>query len=90
MNTTLTSSPYFSPNKAKAPILTASFGVIILVWTSDEPSTISLTILFILAISWFSIGLLWLKSNLNLSGETNDPFCITCFPNVLLKDSCNK
>ena len=36
------------------------------------------------------MGLLWLKSNLNLSGDTNDPFCVTCLPNVLLNDSCNK
>ena len=40
---TLTSSPYFSPKRASAPLSTASLGVIILVFTSDFFSTIEFT-----------------------------------------------
>ena len=68
----------------------AAFGVIILVVTSVLFCTYSLTNLSIIVSSSSVIGFIWLKSNLSLSGATKDPFCITCFPNVLLKDSCNK
>ena len=87
INTTLTSSPYFSPNKAKAPCSMPSLGVINLVITSLLLSTIWLTILLILSNSLSDIDFIWLKSNLSLSGATREPFCITCLPKVLLRDS---
>ena len=90
INTTLTSSPYFSPNKAIAPCSIPSSGVISRVTTSVFEFTNLLTFSSIFFISSSVIGFIWLKSNLNLSGATNDPFCITCVPKVLLRDSCNK
>ena len=52
MDNTLTSSPYFSPNNAKAPFSTASLGVISLVFTSDFFSTIKFTYFSIVSISF--------------------------------------
>ena len=87
---TLTSSPYFSPNKANAPFSTASSGVINLVRTSDFFDTIEFTKSSILSISSLEIGFIWLKSNLNRLGSTKEPFWVTCVPKTLLNDSCNK
>ena len=87
---TLTSSPYFSPKSASAPLSTASLGVIILVFTSDFFSTIEFTWLSIFSISCSVIGFMWLKSNRSLSGATKDPFWVTWVPNTLLKDSCKR
>ena len=87
IDTTLTSSPYFSPKNARAPFSIAAFGVIILVVTSVLFFTYSFTNLSIVSSSSFVIGFIWLKSNLKRSGATSEPFCITCFPSVRLKDS---
>ena len=56
IESTLTSSPYFSPNKANAPFLTASFGVINLVLTSVFFVTIEFTKVSIFSTSSFEIG----------------------------------
>ena len=51
-----------------------TFGVIILVFTTDFLLTIEFTNISILLISSGEIGFMWLKSNLNLSEPTKDPF----------------
>ena len=87
--TTLTLSPYFSSNKAVAPLCLASSIVIRLV------STFATSMIFSFTKSstfWSSSELKawkWVKSNLNLSLSTYEPDWWTCEPTISFKAACN-
>src|SRR6478735_7089876 len=74
MLTTRTSSPYFSPNSASAPLAIASSGPIRWVSTAEFCSTTVLARSSTAAISAAVIGRGWEKSNLSRPGSTSEPF----------------
>ena len=75
--TTRTSSPYFSPNSARAPDARASSSAISRVETGVLRSTTSLAMASTASISAALIGLGWEKSKRNRSGATREPFWAT-------------
>jgi hypothetical protein len=77
MATTRTSSPYFSPNKARAPDAIASSTAISRVVTGEFCSTMSLAISSTRSSSSLVIGLGCEKSKRSRSGATSEPFCAT-------------
>src|SRR3984893_10230892 len=77
MATTRTSSPYFSPNRARAPEARASSSAITRVTTGAFCSTNSLAMSSTRSISSALIGFGWEKSKRSRSGATSEPFCAT-------------
>ena len=77
MDTTRTSSPYFSPNSAIAPVFLASSIDITFVTTGRSSAIFSLTIFSTLAISSSDNGEKCVKSNLKCSALFKDPACST-------------
>ena len=77
MATTRTSSPYFSPNSARAPDPMASSTPIRRVVTGAFASTMSLARSSTRSISAALIGLWCEKSKRSRSGATSEPFCAT-------------
>ena len=77
MATTRTSSPYFSPNSARAPDAIASSTAISRVVTGAFCKTMSLAKSSIRSISSARIGFGWEKSKRSRSGATSEPFCAT-------------
>ena len=77
MATTRTSSPYFSPNRAMAPALIASSGVISVVPTSPLRRMRALTSASTAAMSSSVRGFGWLMSKRRRSGATSEPFWLT-------------
>ena len=75
--TTRTSSPYFSPNSARAPEARASSIAISRVVTGEFCSTKSLAMSSTFSISSAVIGLGCEKSKRSRSGATSEPFCAT-------------
>ena len=75
--TTRTSSPYFSPNSARAPEARASSSAISRVVTGEFCSTMSLAMSSTRSISSAVIGLGCEKSKRSRSGATSEPFCAT-------------
>ncbi len=90
IETTRTSSPYFSPNSAIAPASIAACGVIRRVSTASLSRTRSLTSRSTTAMSSGVIPLLWLKSKRRRSGATSEPFCVTCAPSRRRSASCKQ
>ena len=77
MLTTRTSSPYFSPNNARAPEARASSSPISRVVTSAFSSTTRLAMSSTRSSSARLIGFGWAMSKRSRSGETSEPFCAT-------------
>jgi hypothetical protein len=77
MATTRTSSPYFSPNSARAPEAIASSRLISRVTTGAFCSTTALAMSSTRSISSALIGLGCEKSKRRRSGATSEPFCAT-------------
>ena len=77
IDTTRTSSPYFSPNSAIAPAEIASSGLISRVTTSSLSRISAFTWASISAISSAESGFGWEKSNRRRSSATSEPFCVT-------------
>ena len=75
--TTRTSSPYFSPNSARAPAARASSSAIRRVVTAEFCSTKSLAMSSTFSSSSALIGLGCEKSKRSRSGATSEPFCAT-------------
>ena len=75
IETTRTSSPYFSPNRARAPASRASSTPINRVVTSSFSSTTSLAISSMRLISSGVIGFGCTKSKRSRSGATSEPRC---------------
>ena len=90
MLTTRTSSPYFSPNKASAPLAMASSGVIRWVSTAVFCTIMALTRSSTRRISSWVIGFWCEKSNLSRPGSTSEPFCATWDPSTWRSASCNR
>ena len=86
--TTLTSSSYLSPKKARAPSSLAFWMFIMSVWIFKSPNTLWLLSLKIISNSSFETLLVWLKSKRNFPGATWDPACATCDPNIFRRDAC--
>jgi hypothetical protein len=77
IDTTRTSSPYFSPNSARAPDSFASSTPISRVSTGVFWSTMELAMSSTRAISSALIGLVCTKSKRSRSGATSEPRCAT-------------
>src|SRR5216683_7942838 len=90
IDSTRTSSPYFSPNSAMAPAAIASSGVISRVSTGLFSRIRSLTSSSILRSSSSEIGLVWLMSKRSRSGATSEPFWVTCSPRWRRSASCSR
>ena len=90
MATTRTSSPYFSPNSARAPDAMASSTAISRVVTGAFCSTMSLAMSSTRSISSALIGLGWEKSNRSRSGATSEPFWATWSPSTWRSASCSR
>ena len=88
IETTRTSSPYFSPNSALAPASRASSSAINRVVTSAFSSTTSLAMSSTRASSSAEIGLGWAKSKRSRSGETSEPRCAMWSPSTWRSASC--
>ena len=87
-DTTLTRLPYFSPNNAVAPSFFESLIFISRIITLVFSRIILLTSFSSLNRSSDLIELEWLKSNLNLSGETKEPFWEMWLPNKSFNTWC--
>ena len=88
---TRTNSPYFSPNKAVAPICFASSIGTFLRSSSEIFSRIfSFTMRSTFAISSLVIAAKCEKSKRKLVALTIDPFCATCVPTILRKAACKR
>ena len=90
METTRTSSPYFSPKRASAPAFTASSGVMRRVATSALRRMRSLTSVSTARMSSDVSAFGWLKSKRSRSGATSEPFCVTCVPSRRRSASCSR
>ena len=88
---TRTSSPYFSPNNAMAPIALASaigtlrcssraMALRTFLFASRSTASISSSVIF-----WKCE-----KSKRSSVGDTYEPFCSTCVPSTSLSASCNR
>ena len=88
--TTRTISPYFSPNKAIAPIDLASSILISWIRTSIALQISSFTLRSTKLISSCVIGPKCEKSKRSLSGSTNEPAWLTWSPNTSFNAACNK
>jgi hypothetical protein len=77
IDTTRTSSPYFSPNSARAPDATASSTAISRVVTAAFWSTMSLAMSSTRISSSAVTGFGCEMSKRSRSGETSEPFCAT-------------
>ncbi len=89
--TTRTLSPYFSPNRAIAPILRASsIGI-----SRCSSSNVALRIRLLTRCSTLrnsSFVTFWKceKSKRRMSGLTYEPFCSTCVPSMSRRASCRR
>src|SRR5450830_670412 len=88
MSSTRTSSPYFSPNSAMAPCLTASSNDMCCALVSWFCRISRLTMASTWAICSAVTGALWLKSKRVLSASTSEPFCATWLPSTSRKALC--
>ena len=88
--TTRTTSPYFSPNRAIAPVFFASSIDISFVTTSRPAAISRFTISSTFAISSSVIGEKCVKSKRSLSLSTNEPFCSTWLPSTSRSACCIK
>src|ERR1700722_8206246 len=90
--TTLTLSPYFSPNSAIAwySFTATSMGTSTSVSTFALASTSRFTMSSISCNSSSATCAKCEKSNLSRSGATNDPACFTCVPSPCLSAACSK
>ena len=82
IETTRTSSPYFSPNSAMAPDSIAESRSISRVVTGASWTTTWLASASTLSISSASSGFGCEKSKRSRSGATSEPFCATCEPST--------
>ena len=87
---TRTSSPYFSPKSATAPISTASFRPMVLGTTGVLFAISALTRASTRATSSLEGAPGWVKSNLSPSGPTPDPAWRTCPPSTLARAACSR
>src|SRR3984893_7325852 len=90
IDTTRTSSPYFSPNSARAPASRASSTAISRVVTSSFSSTTSLAISSMRLNSSGVIGFGCTKSKRNRSGATSEPRCAIWSPSTCRSASCRR
>ena len=90
MLTTRTSSPYFSPNSARAPLALASSMPITRVTTGSFCSTIRLAISSTSASSSAVMGLAWETSKRRRSPSTSEPFWAMCGPSTWRSASCSR
>ena len=90
IDTTRTSSPYFSPNSAIAPEARASSSAISRVSTGVFSSSTALAMSSTALISSALIGLVCEKSKRRRSGETSEPFCATWVPSTWRSASCRR
>ena len=88
--TTLTTSPYFSPNKAIAPISLASAIGISWIFTEIPRHISSLTRRSTCSISSFVIGPKCEKSKRKRSLSTREPAWLTWSPNTSFRAACSK
>ena len=86
--TTRTISPYFSPNKAIAPVFTASSFGILLITTGMFSLIFLFTIFSTCSTSSSVIFAKWLKSKRKLVPFTKLPFCATWVPNTVRNAAC--
>ena len=90
MLTTRTSSPYFSPNSAIAPLLIASSGAIRWVSTGGVLQNHGVGQVLDLADLVASSASYVEKSKRSRSGATSEPFCATCLPSTSRSASCSR
>ena len=90
IETTRTSSPYFSPNSARAPASRASSTAISRVMTSSFSSTTSLAMSSMRASSSAVIGFGCTKSKRSRSGATSEPRCAIWSPSTCRNASCSR
>ena len=90
IDTTRTSSPYFSPKSAIAPVARASSSAISRVTTGVFSSSTAFAMSSTALISSADIGFVCEKSKRRRSGETSEPFCATCVPSTCRSASCRR
>ena len=90
IETTRTSSPYFSPNSARAPDSRASSSPISRVTTGSFLSMMALAMSSTRGQLVGGYGLGWAKSKRSRSGATSEPFCATWSPSTSRSASCSR
>ena len=90
IDTTRTSSPYFSPNRAMAPVSMASSMAISRVSTGAFCRMMAFAMSSTAATSSALIGLVCEKSKRSRSGATSEPFCATWVPSTWRSASCSR
>src|SRR3990167_3375618 len=90
IETTRTSSPYFSPKSAIAPESTASSRSISRVTTGVFCKATWLASASTSSISSSDIGFGWEKSKRRRSGATSEPFCATWLPRMPRSAACRR
>ena len=81
-------SPYFSPNKARAPLARASSSAITRISTGASCRMAALAVSSTRRSSSGVSGRGCEKSKRSLSGATSEPFCATCSPSTRRSASC--